>query len=89
MAKTEKDMEMRYLRNIIPSEFQIKKNIYIYIVNRQTVHIYWRPSIKDVRSQESSADIFWTREEGDFLARKNIGFFEIYGVSAQTRGEGG
>jgi len=55
------------------------------------------PSIKDVRSQGegglSSADILRTSEEGFFQMRtsalicaKNFRFFEIYGVSAQTRG---
>jgi len=52
-------------------------------------------SIKDVRSQGglSNADIFRTRGEvalqmrtSALFVQKNFGFFEIYGVSARTRG---
>jgi len=47
-------------------------------------------SIKDVRSQGGgglfSADVFWIRGFLLFGA-KNIGFFEIYRVSARTREE--
>jgi len=54
--------------------------------------------IQDVRSQKglSSADILWKGERGVLQMRtsalfgaKNIEFFEIYSVSARTRGEGG
>jgi len=45
--------------------------------------------MKDVRSQGggslSTADIFWTRGSS-FLMQKNVGIFEIYGVSARTGG---
>jgi len=53
-------------------------------------------SIKDVRSQGGlySSDIFRTRRSGFFhvqtstlFGAKNFGFFKIYGVSVQTRGE--
>jgi len=54
-------------------------------------------SIKDVRTQRglSSADIFRTRgslnaDVRTFLgAKKNVGFFEICGVSARTSGGAG
>jgi len=56
-------------------------------------------SIKDIRSQEGgglfSADILLTRGGGGSsdadvrtFGAKIIGFFEIYGVFARTRGEG-
>jgi len=56
-------------------------------------------SINNVRSQEggglSSADILWTKGGSSSCADvrifwcKNVGFFEIYGVSARTKGEEG
>jgi len=56
-----------------------------------------RPFIKDVRSQGGGVvQCGHFTDKGSFicgrphfLAKKNFGFFEIYGVSVRTRGEGG
>jgi len=44
---------------------------------------YKRESIKDVRSQGRGVLQMWTSA---LFSTKNFGFFEIYGVSARTRG---